>query len=150
MGMYDNIGDVDGGSGSNNRLPVGQHPAMISDVKEDTEKERVQFTLNFLGTNSAPRNTWFFGGDDKEKVAKFNALKVKQLRNIGFTINDATKGRDVQRAIKSMDGKYVLVDVKNRPGSDYQSYWLAGEHFPARPNAQNDSTPAASTDELPF
>lgn len=151
MSMYDEIGNIDesaAGGGGNYKMPLGTHPALISDLVEDNDKKVVDFKLNFLGTSVAPKARFWLGGDDPVKVKKGHAMISKQLKSVlGRPI---TNGKEMGQAIRELEGKYVLVDVTNRKGNaDYQNYWLSGPYTPPRASTVEPGG-STSTDDLPF
>lgn len=149
MSMFNKVGElVDGASGGYN-MPEGTHPALITDVTPNEATETVDLKLNFNGTTAAPRYRLFLGGQDPEKVKSAHLRIAKQLKNVFGT--PITNGAQMERAIMALEGKYVLVEVTNRKGSEYQNYWLKGPHTTPRGADVAAGPDGAGVDsDLPF
>ena len=146
MDMFAEIGKIEDSAGGDFKMPVGTHPATISDLKLDHDKGYVDFKYNFIGAGVHGYNRWFMKGNDKEKTAKAVAMYSKQLRNAGFEAHD---GPSLGRAIQQLEGASVLVDVtNNKKDSKYQRYWISGKYVPKR---ETVTAPGSATDDgLPF
>jgi len=145
MSLFDNIGDIE--AGGDYKMPVGSHPALITNVFIDEEKETVAFKVNFNGTSVVGNGKFWLGGDDPDKVKKGLQRVAKQLKNLfGRPI---TNGKEMQKAIREMDGKYAMIEVApNKRNPDFQLYWIEGPYVPAR---GADATAAVTgSDDLPF
>jgi len=147
MGMFDKVGNLQETSSNDNyNMPVGDHPALITNVEFNEELEVVDFKINFLGTSVAPRGRFWLGGNDPVKVKKGHAMIAKQLKSVfGNPIRD---GKEMEEAILALDGKHVVVEVTPRKGSNYQNYWLKGAYTLPRGADVNPALPDSDTDLL--
>ena len=146
MDMFAEIGKIEESVGGSYKMPVGEHPATVSDLKLDHESGYVDFKYNFIGAGVFGFNRWFLKGKDAEKTKKAVAMISKQLRNAGFEAHD---GPSLGRAISQLEGASVTVDVTNDKNNDkYQRYWITGKYIPKR---ETVAAPGSATDDgLPF
>jgi len=146
MDMFAEIGKIEDTQGSSYKMPVGEHPATVSDLKLDHENGYVDFKYNFIGAGVFGYNRWFMKGNDQEKQKKAIAMYSKQLRNAGFEAHD---GPSLGRALQQLEGASVTVDVTNdKKDGKYQRYWITGKYIPKR---EAVVTPGSATDDgLPF
>lgn len=149
MGMFDEIGKIeDNGGGGNYKMPVGEHPITVSDLKLDHDTGYVDFKLNFIGAGVHGYNRWFMKGNDPEKVKKAHAMYSKQLRNAGL---EAFDGPSMGRAIQQLEGMSLIVDVTNdKRDAKYQRYWIVGPYTAKRVAPEPGSGTTAVDDDLPF
>lgn len=119
----------------------GKHKVVVTNVYTNDERGRIDVKLKF--SNNVVRTLFLYLKSQKGPGASKKALgyTVRQLNAAGFS--NLKSGAAIEKAIGQLKGMTLLVEVENKPDSQYQNYTIIGAE-------KRQPVEMADTDDVPF